>query len=163
MCLVKKNDIGDKNNPQNYRGITLTSTMSKIFTYLLNRRLGHWCDDNKILSEAQFAYKPGYRTDDAVFVLKCMFDSHISGAHYAFIDYNKAFDLIDRDLYNKLLNFGISSKFLKIIMNMYSKASTNVRTASRMSDPINLESGAIHGEWLSPSLFALHINEIESK
>ena len=96
--------------------------MSKIFSFLLNRRLGNWCDDNKILSEAQFAYKPRYETVDAVFVLKCMFDSHRSGAHYAFIGYSKAFDLIDRDLlYDKLLNFGISSKVLKIIMNMYSK------------------------------------------
>ena len=96
-------------------------------------------------------YKPGYGTVDAVFVLKCMFDSHRSGAHYAFIDYSKAFDLIDRDLlYNKLLNFGISSKFLKIIMNMYSKTSSKVRTASRMSDPFNLECGVMQGECLSP-------------
>ena len=162
--IVPIHKRGDKNNPQNYRGITLTSTMSKIFTYLLNRRLGHWCDDNKILSEGQFAYKPGYGTVDAVFVLKCMFDSHRSGAHYAFIDYSKAFDLIDRGLlYNKLLNFGISSKFLKIIMNMYSKTSSKVRTASRMSDPFNLECGVMQGECLSPSFFALHINEIKSK
>ena len=116
--------------------------MSKIFTYLLNRKLVHWCDDNKILSEAQFAYKPGYGTVDAVFVLKCEFDSHKSGAHNAFIDYTKTFDLIVRaSLYNKLLNDGINCKFLKIIMNMYSK----VRTASRISDPFNLESGVICG------------------
>ena len=160
--IVRGDKRGDKNNPQNYRGITLTSTMSKIFTYLLNRR--HWCDDNKILSEAQFAYKPGYGTVDVVFVLKCMFDSHRSGVHYAFIDYSKAFDLIDRNLlYNKLLNFGISNKFLKIIMNMYSKLSSKVRTASRMSDPFNLECGVMQGECLSPSFFALHINEIASK
>ena len=81
-----------------------------------------------------------------------MFDSHRSGAHYTFINYSKAFDLIDRDLlYNKLLNFGIS------------KASSKVRTASRMSDLFNLESGVMQGECLSPSFFAMHINEIESK
>ena len=40
--IVPIHKRGDKNNPQNYRGITLTSTMSKIFTYLLHRRLGHW-------------------------------------------------------------------------------------------------------------------------
>ena len=73
-------------------------------------------------------------------------------------------DLIDRDLlYNKLLNFGISSKFLKITMNMHSKTSSKVRTASRISDPFNLEGGVMQGECLSPSFFALHINEIESK
>ena len=29
---------GDKKNPANYRGITLTSTMGKLFTYVLNQR-----------------------------------------------------------------------------------------------------------------------------
>ena len=51
---------GDKMKPENYRGITLTSTLSKMFTYLLNQRLGQWCENNNILSEAQFAYKAGY-------------------------------------------------------------------------------------------------------
>ena len=46
---------------------------------------------------------------------------------------------------------------------MYCKASSKVRTASRMSDPFNLESGVMRGKCLSPSFFALHINEIESK
>ena len=46
---------------------------------------------------------------------------------------------------------------------MYSKTSSKVRTASRMSNPFNLESGVMQGECLSPSFFALHINEIESK
>ena len=32
---------GDKKKSENYRGITLTSTLSKMFTYLLNQRLGH--------------------------------------------------------------------------------------------------------------------------
>ena len=30
---------GDKSNPSNYKGITLTSSMSKLMTYLLNERL----------------------------------------------------------------------------------------------------------------------------
>ena len=38
----------------------LPCTMSKIFIYLLSRRLGQWCADNQILSEAQFAYKPAW-------------------------------------------------------------------------------------------------------
>ena len=33
---------GDPKQPANYRGITLTSTMSKLVTYILNQRLGSW-------------------------------------------------------------------------------------------------------------------------
>ena len=42
----------DNDNPANYRGITLTSTMGKLFTYALNRRLTTWAEDSGFLSNA---------------------------------------------------------------------------------------------------------------
>ena len=35
---------GDRSLPTNYRGITLTSTMSKLFTHILNQRLLQWSE-----------------------------------------------------------------------------------------------------------------------
>ena len=108
--------------PENYRGITLTSTLSKMFTYLLNQRLGQWCENNNILSEAQFSYKAGYGTTDAIFVLRMLLDMNRSGIHLAFIDFCKAFDNVNRNvMYAKLISHGISSKFLKKFESMYSK------------------------------------------
>ena len=52
---------GDKDNPANYRGITLTCAMSKLFTFMLNRRINEWAEEFSILTQAQFAYKPGYK------------------------------------------------------------------------------------------------------
>ena len=154
---------GDKKKPENYRGITLTSTLSKMFTYLLNQRLGHWCENNNILSEAQFAYKPGYGTTDAIFVLKMLLDIHSSGMHLAFIDFSKAFDNVNRNLlYEKLISHGISSKFLKIIESMYSKINSKVRTSNGSSGTFSQKCGVMQGESLSPSLFSISINEIET-
>ena len=51
---------GDKSNPGNYRGITLTSTMSKLFTYILNECVLKWPDFHQLSSQSQFAYKPEY-------------------------------------------------------------------------------------------------------
>ena len=34
---------GEKKDPGNYRWITLTSTLGKLFTYILNKRLTAWC------------------------------------------------------------------------------------------------------------------------
>ena len=50
---------------------------------LLNQRLGQWCENNNILSEAQFAYKAGYGTTDAIFVLRMLLDMNRSGIHLA--------------------------------------------------------------------------------
>ena len=72
---------------ENYRGITLTSTLSKMFTYLLNQRLRQCRENNNILSKAQFAYKAGYGTTDAIFVLRMLLDMNRSGIHLAFIDF----------------------------------------------------------------------------
>ena len=52
-----------------------------------------------------------------------------SDVHIAFIDFTKAFDGISRDaLFKLLMKYDISSRMLKVIMNMYSKMSSKVRT-----------------------------------
>ena len=119
MPIYRKDD---NKKPENYGGITLTSTSSKMFTYLLNQRLDQWCENNNILSEAQVAYQPGYGTTDAIYVRRMLLDMHSSGMHLAFIDFSKAFDNVNRNLlYEKLMSHGISRTLLKIIEGMYSK------------------------------------------
>ena len=138
-----------RSNPANYRGITLTSTMSRIFTYILNERLLKWSELCCISTESQFAYKPCYSTIDAVFVLHsttCI--SHMLWSlqtyiNCAFIDFSKEFDKIDRSiLYTHLMEYheyAISSKMLQIIVDMYSKLKSQVRTNNGYTDTFPLD------------------------
>ena len=104
---------GDKDNLANFRGITPTCAMSKLFTFMLNRRINKWAEEFNILSHAQFAYKLGYSTTDAIFVLHAVLSSSpesFNGACCGFIDFTKAFDKINRDiLFQKLKQFQISA------------------------------------------------------
>ena len=94
---------GDKSNPSNYKGITLTSSMSKLMTYLLNERLLQWLDYHKLSSQHQFAYKSGYSTIDAVYVLQSAIAQNTPVTFCAFIDFSKPFDKVVRSIfYNKL-------------------------------------------------------------
>ena len=96
--------------------------MSKLMTYLLNERLLQWLDYHKLSSQHQFAYKPGYSTIDAVYVLQSVIAQNKLVTFCAFIDFSKAFDKVVRSiLYNKLKKCGISSMMLQIIEDMYSK------------------------------------------
>ena len=56
-------------DPDNYRGITLLSCTSKLFTACLNPRFSRYVDDN-ILGKEQAGLTKGYSTTDHVFVLK---------------------------------------------------------------------------------------------
>lgn len=67
--IFKKNDPCDV---RNYRGITLVSCLSKIFTGILNKRLNDWSEKNDILSDAQFGFRKGRSTVDAAFVLNAV-------------------------------------------------------------------------------------------
>ena len=76
---------GDTNDPANYRGITLTCAMSRLFTFMLDKRINEWAEQSDLFSQAQFAYKTGYSTTDAVFVLNAVLSS--SGGCCGFIDF----------------------------------------------------------------------------
>ena len=45
---------GKLNGVNNYRGITLTSVFSKIFSMLIETRLRKWANDNNVLHDNQF-------------------------------------------------------------------------------------------------------------
>ena len=73
--LYKK---GDKKCVNNYRGITLSSCLSKIFTSVLNRRLENFCKANDTISDAQFGFRKGRSTVDAMFALLSAVQNYLS-------------------------------------------------------------------------------------
>ena len=97
--LFKK---GEDSDPDNYRGISLLSIVSKVFTAILNKRLYAWAENEEKISKEQAGFRKGYSTIDHIFTLitmvKSKLDSRRGGKVYvAFIDYKKAFDTVDRD------------------------------------------------------------------
>ena len=60
----------------------------------------------------------------------------------------------------KMINYGVSSKMLKMIENMYSKMKTRVRSTEGYTNSFLLENGLMQGECLSPSLFSMYVNDI---
>jgi hypothetical protein len=73
--ILKK---GDTTDPNNYRGISLVSNLGKLFTSVLNKRLLLWADSNDVLTDAQFRFKPGYATVDAIFALHSLISNSLS-------------------------------------------------------------------------------------
>ena len=54
---IYKSGSDSRNNPLNYRGITLISVPSKIYCYVLNTRLSAWLDENNIICDEQNGFR----------------------------------------------------------------------------------------------------------
>ena len=162
--LHKKGSI---NEAENYRGITLLSTIGKLFTRVLNSRLGEWAEMYGVLMEAQAGFRAGMSTGDNIFVLHGLISHMLNNGHKlycAFIDFTKAFDYIVRDnLWYKLVNLGLRGNILNIIKSMYTSVKSRVKYSNILGNEFQCSLGVRQGECLSPLLFSLYLNDIEEQ
>ena len=105
-------------------------------------------------------------TIDNLFILQQLINDHIENGktlYTFFVDFTKAFDYVVRDnLWLKLLNCGVNGRMLKIIMSMYECVKTCIYVDGKTSSPIYSKLGVRQGECLSPFLFAIYVNDLES-
>ena len=164
-CVVPVFKKGNINDPNNYRGITIISCLGKLFTSVLNSRLLAWDKEYNIITDAQFGFKPGLGTVDAIFVLQSLINRTLKNRkrlYCCFIDYKKAFDLIDRSkLWTKLVKQGISGKMLKIIKSLYDNIKMCIKFDGNLSHHFSSSSGLLQGEVMSPILYSLYVNDFE--
>ena len=81
----------------------------------------------------------------------------------AFIDFESAFDKVWRlGLWNKLLTSNIDGKCFRIIKNMYNGIKAKIKLHGSTSDSFLCEMGVRQGENLSPFLFSIFLNDLES-
>ena len=76
----------------------------------------------------------GYSTQDHIFTLHSIIDIYLNKIvdrkklYCAFIDYQKAFDLVDMSsLWTKLIQYNINGRIMKIIYNMYDSTKACVK------------------------------------
>lgn len=162
--LHKKGSI---NEAENYRGITLLSTVGKLFTRVLNNRLGEWAAMYGVLIEAQAGFRAGMSTADNIFVLHGLISHMINSGqklYCAFVDFTKAFDYIVREnLWYKLVSLGLRGNILNILKSMYSSVKSRVKFANKLGNEFQCSLGVRQGECLSPLLFSLYLNDIEEQ
>jgi hypothetical protein len=141
--------------PQNYRGITITSCIGKLFNIILNNRLDKFLLEHNIIHETQIGFSKNSRTSDHLFVLKCLVGKYINSGgkrlYACFVDFHKAFDtVIHSGIKCKLLQCGISGLFYNILCSMYSAQNKiSVKIGDRLTDPFIQEIGVRQGDVLS--------------
>lgn len=159
----KKGDIHD---PKNYRGLSMIPCAAKIFSSILAKRLENWAESKKFFIETQNGFRGGRSCIDSIFLICTLFskycNDHDKRFYCAFIDFEKAFDLVDRNLlWKKMTSYGISTKAVHILRSMYSGLSACVRTSTnQLTESFSCNRGLRQGDSLSSVLFLFFINDL---
>ena len=161
VLIHKKGHITDLDN---YRGISLLSVLSKIFSAIMNNRIMEWAVNNNKFSPSQLGFMKGIRTSDALNLVHNIIDDYCykknAKLFACFVDFRKAFDNVPRGiLLEKLWNLGITGKMFNIIKSMYSDDSVRIKMGEYMSTSVSVSKGVKQGCVLSPTLFNLFISD----
>ncbi|PFX25640.1 LINE-1 retrotransposable element ORF2 protein [Stylophora pistillata] len=141
--IVKLPKKGNLRDCDNHRGITLLCTASKVFNRIVLERLRSAVDGR--LRDQQAGFSQARSCADQIATLRIIVEQSTewnSSLYINFVDYQKAFDSLDRPFLWKLLaHYGIPQKFINIIRNSYEGTTCKVIHEGQLSDSFEVKTG----------------------
>ena len=148
---VPKDKLGNLSNVENYRPITISPIISKMFEYCILEKF-----QNSLLScDLQFGFKQKSSCSHAIFLLKQVTDYFIargSNVYLAALDARKAFDRVHHvKLFGLMLDKGLPGRLVKVVADWYGKTVSIVKWNGCFSGSCVIKSGIRQGGILSPA------------
>ena len=149
-------------NPQ-LRGIAIGILLSRIYDKILNKRFKDWYVPNK--HQAGFREFMGCLLQ--IFVIYLLMElANLTGKelYVAFMDYEKAFDYLNRKrLMDKLCQKNAGKRFVNAIHNMYQTTAYIPKVSStRLGERITTDHGVTQGKESSANLYSFYVSDMPS-
>ena len=140
---------GPKSYPNSYRGVTLNSCISKMFSVILNNRLPKCSDEFELITNAQVGFSKGFSTNDYIFILHALISIYFSFGKKmfcSFIDFKSGFDSVVDRIMAKNAKSDVQGNICKVINCRYQNIKTCIRKGNEYSEFFICEIGVKQGE-----------------
>lgn len=151
---------------KDFRPVNSMPVYEKILEYQVKNQLLKYINENDILIKEQSGYRQDHSCETALNYLiadwKMLLDEN-KNVVCVFIDFQRAFETIDRDkLLRKLMAYGIVDKEIEWFRSYLSDRKQRVKFQNTMSEEVSVNLGVPQGSILGALLFILYINNISA-
>ena len=152
-CLFKKYSRSD---PANYRGISVTATLSRIMPMIIMKRLQDAY--NNMLDQSQYGFRSNTGCDDAIFIVCNIIEKSSETMYLVFIDLTAAYDKIPRPLLFRVMDIRLGCKHLvSLIQSIYTETTAKIKGSKNW---FKVTSGCRQGGVESPFLFNIYMDTV---
>lgn len=150
---------GDKKKCNNYRGISVTSTMSRLYGRILRDLIENDIKENE--EEEQSGFRAGRSCTDNIFCLKQIIEKRTARnieTHITFVDLQKAYDTVPiSKLWKVLEQSNINHTYIHALQELYKDSKSRVKVGKYVTQEFLVNKGLRQGCCVSPTLFKIYV------
>jgi len=153
---------GDKRKCENFRGISVTSTFSRIYGRILAKLVE--LEHKNMEMEEQAGFRAGRSCIDNIFCIIQIIEKKKATnreLHLLFIGLTKAYDSIPLNkLWETLDGLAINTRLIEAIKALYEGSSSKIKIGNLITKGFKVTKGLRQGCSLSPTLFKIYLERV---